>query len=327
MKIGVVGTGMIAKEVLSLLRKCGWEIEALCSTERSRELGAQLCEKYEIHQQFTDFDVFLANCKADAIYIALPNNLHYAFAKKALEAGHNVILEKPMTSRASEAEELAAIAKEKNLFLYEAISTIYLPNHHKIREWLGRIGEVKVVSCNFSQYSSRYDNFKAGIIAPVFDINKNGGTLGDLNIYNLHYIMALFGAPESAEYHCNLERGVDTSGILTLHYPTFQAVAIAAKNCSAPCNYVIQGTKGYISQQTPANRCGAVTLHLNDGTVETFDDSPESRLEAEFCYFANAMEENRLEECYKTLDYSLSVMKVLTKARLEAGIIFPSDKL
>ena len=71
---------------------------------------------------------------------------------------------------------------------------------------------------------------KKGIIAPVFDKNQGGGVLGDLNIYNIHFVVGLFGAPKNSEYYPNIVREVDTSGILILEYDEFKVVCIAAKD-------------------------------------------------------------------------------------------------
>jgi predicted dehydrogenase len=245
--------------------------------------------------------------------------------KKALIARHNVIVEKPVTSNDTEANELAALARDKRLYLFEAISTIYLDNYKKIIEWLPRIGDVRIVSCNFSQYSRRYDAFLDGDILPVFDPNKSGGALMDLNIYNLHYVMGVFGKPNVVRYDANVDSGIDTSGIINLDYGSFKAVCVAAKDCAAPARYVIQGTKGYISQESPANFCGAVTLHLNDGTEETYDGSPECRLESEFKFFADTIRNENLDLCYEKLSHSLRVCSVQTEARRDAGVLFPAD--
>ena len=125
----------------------------------------------------------------------------------------------------------------------------------------------------------------------------------DLNLYNLHYLLGLFGEPKTVHYLPNIERGIDTSGILTMDFGGFKAVRLAAKDCAAPANYVIQGTKSYIRQTTPANFCMEVTLHLNDGTEETFNEEPNSRLEPEFRAFAKAIDTNDKAFCYEMLDW------------------------
>lgn len=325
-KLGVVGTGTIAKEVIPLLKDWGWEAAALCGTPRSKAEVERLCAEYGIPAAYCDYAAMLAETALDAVYIAVPNFLHYGFIKQALESGKNVIVEKPMTSNDREARELETLAKERNLYLFEAITTVYLPNYLKTKAWLDRIGDIKIVSCNFSQYSRRYDAFRNGEVLPAFDPAKSGGALMDLNLYNLHYLLGLFGEPKSVRYAANIERGIDTSGILTLDYGRFQAVSIAAKDCAAPCSYTIQGTKGYIEMETPANFCLGVKLHLNDGTEEAFSENPASRLEPEFRYFAKEIASGEHNSCYERLAHSLAVSKVQTEARLGAGIRFPADE-
>lgn len=326
MKIAAAGTGMIAKEVLPQLAGWGWELESICSTPRSKATAEQLSRQCGgTARVYTDFITMLDSETVDAVYLAVPNHLHHWYAKTALMKGVNVIVEKPITSNDREATELAELARSKNLFLYEAISTLYNENYRRIRELLPRLGDIRIVTCNFSQYSSRYDRFLAGEHFPVFDAAMSGGAMMDLNLYNLHYLMGLFGVPRSASYLPNIVDGVDTSGILTLDYGRFQAVSIAAKDCGAPCSYTIQGTKGYIHQLTPANTCGEVLLHLNDGTEERFDFSTPSRLEPEFRHFAKEIQDGDLNACYRTLDHSLDVCRVQTEARKGAGIYFPAD--
>ncbi len=325
MRLGIVGTGAIVKEVLPQLSRWGWKAAALCGTSRSRDAVRTLCRENQIEEAYFDYAAMLAEARIDTVYIGAPNFLHYHFAMQALEAGRHVIVEKPMTSNCREAEELAALAKKRGLCLFEAVTTVYQPNFAVIKGLLSRIGRIRVVSCNYSQYSRRYDDFREGRVLPAFDPEKSGGALMDLNLYNLHYLLGLFGEPRDIKYHANVERGIDTSGILTLDYGDFQAVSIAAKDCAAPKNYVIQGTEGYILQDTSANLCGAVTLHLNDGTEELYDENPSSRLEAEFLSFARQIASGDRTACYQMLEHSLKVSRSLTQARLSAGIRFPSD--
>lgn len=169
--------------------------------------------------------------------------------------------------------------------------------------------------------------FVVGKRPPVFDPTKAGGALMDLNLYNVHWLLGLFGSPEQVRYLANVERGIDTSGILFLKYPSFQAVSMAAKDCGAPNRYLIQGTEGYLLQTTSANVCGAVTLHLNNGSEKTFHTPVTHRMEMEFQTFARQMQAGDLGGCYQALDHSLEVSRILTQARLSSGIYFPADKI
>ena len=325
MKLGIVGTGMIVNMVGSHLEEWGYDVVAVCGTPQTMDQVQKIAAEHDA-AGFEDYAALLATEDVDTVYIAVPNFLHFGFVKQALEAGKHVIVEKPVTSNSAEAEELSALARERGLLLYEAISTVYLPNFSKIKELLGRIGDVKVATCNYSQYSSRYDAFRAGQVLPAFDPAKSGGALMDLGLYNLHYLLGLFGEPKGVAYAPNIERGIDTSGVAVLDYGTFRAVSVAAKDCAAPARCTIQGTEGYIIQETPANNCGPVTLHLNDGTEETYALNPELQWESEFRAFATGIDTNDLEGCYRALDHSLAVSRTMTKARLEAGIRFPADE-
>lgn len=325
MKLAIAGTGMIVREALSGLRQWGWEPAAICSTPRSGEKARALAEQHGCPAVYTDYPAMLRETEADAVYLGVPNALHFAMASQALEAGWNVIVEKPLASNLREAQALAALAREKGLFLYEAITTVYQPDYAALRENLHRVGTVKLVTCNFSQYSSRYDAFLRGETAPVFDPARSGGALMDLNLYNIHWLLGLFGPPEQVEYHANMDRGVDTSGAALLRYPGFQAVSLAAKDCGAPARYTVQGTRGCLFQDTPANLCGAVTLRLNDGAEERFHTPTRHRMEREFQVFARAIADRDLAHCYAALDGSLAVSRVLTQARQSAGIRFPAD--
>ena len=105
----------------------------------------------------------------DTVYVAVPNSLHFSISKEALEAGKNVICEKPFVATVDEARELKAIADQKKLIIIEAITNIYLENFKFIEENLDKIAPIHVVNLNHTQYSSRYDAFLAGDIQPAFD--------------------------------------------------------------------------------------------------------------------------------------------------------------
>ena len=326
MKLGIIGYGMIVKEFLPYLQKLDEvDIIAILGKESSQKKVQELCDTYQIPLATSNFEEFCTS-GIDTVYIAVPNFLHFDYCKKVLEQGLHVIVEKPITSNDTEANELATITKSKKLFLFEAITTLYLGNYKKVQEWLPLIGNIKLVQSQFNQYSSRYDAFLAGEILPVFDPQKSGGALMDLNLYNLHYVMGLFGEPLDVTYYANIERNIDTSGMLVLKYPNFVASCIAAKDSKGICGGMIQGTKGCIRTINPPNSVGKTILELNDGTTKEYDDGMEkSRMIPEFKTFIQAINEKDFDFCYQQLDKSIAVSRIQTKARKKAGIVFPVD--
>ena len=328
MKLGIIGSGTIVQEFLPELVKLeGVEIVAIQGVKDRMEQVWNLCRLYGFPNAVSDFDE-LCKTGIDTVYIAVPNDLHFSYCRKALEKGLNVIVEKPIASNWYEAKLLQQKADENKVFLFEAITTLYLPNYLKIKEWLPRIGTIKIIESHYSQYSRRYDAFCKGVVLPAFDPAKAGGALMDLNLYNLHFVMVLFGLPEEYKYYANIEKNIDTSGTLVLKYPSFLAVCTAAKDCKGLSGSVIQGTNGFIRTTYPPNLIGQVLLELNDGTIETFDDGSASlRLIPEFKAFIKAIEENDDQFCYQQLRKSLDVSEIQTKSRREAGIDFPADFL
>ncbi len=71
----------------------------------------------------------------------------------------------------------------------------------------------------------------------------------DLGVYNVSYIVGLFGS-RIRWYTANMERGIDTSGVLTMEYRSFKAVSINAKDCAAPARYH-SGHEGLSAAENP----------------------------------------------------------------------------
>lgn len=302
-------------EVVGLLARTG-------SLERARGLAARTGVAL-----VTDSLDALCAAGIDTLYVAVPNAAHVAYVREGLERGLHVVVEKPMTSTVDEALALRALAAERGRFLFEAITTIHLAAFRQVRDWLPRIGDVKLVQSQYSQYSRRYDAFRAGEVPPAFDPQQSGGALMDLGLYNLHFVLGLFGEPEHAAYTPNMERGIDTSGVLVLRYPGFVATCTQAKDSAGPQGGLIQGTAGRITTSASPNLVGAVTLELADGTVETADDGlAGDRLATEFRAFVRAVAEDDRASAAAWLDRSVAVSRVQTAARLTAGIRFPADR-
>ncbi|MBO4402031.1 MAG: Gfo/Idh/MocA family oxidoreductase [Selenomonadaceae bacterium] len=331
MRMGILGSGMIVQDLLTTIDRLNLEYTAILGTERSREHVEGLASKYGLQKTYYDYDELLADENLDTIYVALPNFLHYPFAKKALLADKNVIVEKPVVTNYEEFTDLKSIADARGKILLEAMTVHYLPAYLSIRADLAKLGDIKIVSMNYSQYSSRYDKFKAGEILPAFDPKKAGGALMDINVYNLHFVIGLFGAPKSFSYSANIERGIDTSGVMVLDYGNFKAVCVGAKDCQAPTFSTIQGDKGNIVIQIPTNRISEYSIAFSAGNysetereVKNFDDGAH-RMIHEFKTFIDIIDGKDFARANKLLETSGIVSKILHEGREQVGIKFAND--
>ncbi|MGY1576881.1 Gfo/Idh/MocA family protein [Pediococcus pentosaceus] len=321
MKLGIVGAGMIVKDFLTmtpLLPEI--ELKAITGTPHGIDNMEKLQMQYGIDRVYTDIDECLTNEEIDTIYVAVPNHLHFAFAKKALEAGKNVICEKPFTLNLAELEESAELAQTKQLFLLEAITNQYMMNYQKIKEAVPTLGEIKVVECNYSQYSSRYDALKAGEVLPAFNPKFGGGALMDINIYNIHFVVGLLGAPSSVKYLANIEKDIDTSGVLILNYPDTKVICIGAKDSTATIRSTIQGTKGSVIVNGATNVLDNFDIESKAG-VKNFDFKQNShRMYEEFKAFQQIIAEKDLKEATLRLQHSEEVLRVVEQALADAHI-------
>lgn len=330
MKLGIVGSGGIVKDVLIALKPINTiEIQAIWVRPQSEAKGQALAQENNIPQVYTDYEAFLKQADIDTAYIGLVNSAHYEYAKRALLAGHNVIVEKPFGSNLREVQELVHLAKEKNLFLWEAVSLLHMPNFRKLQELLPKLGPIRMVQANYSQYSSRYDKYLAGTVLPAFDPQLSGGALYDINIYNLNLIIGLFGMPNSLIYQAHKGfNGIDTSGVVLMSYPEFQALAIGAKDSGSPSTCLIQGEKGWLKIETAPNQLEKIACQIRgeDNIQEYALNQYPHRLSHEFAAFAAMLANKDFAARDLYLNISLQVAEAAEKARKQAGICFPADQ-
>ncbi len=329
MNIGILGSGMIVNGALyTMMSMQDVKCTALYVRESSREKGEKLQSQFHFDTLYTDMEKFFADESFDMVYVGVINSLHYDYVKRSLEHGKHVICEKPFTSTAAEARELRDLAKAKGLMLFEAIMLRYSANYDSIRTHLTDLGDIRMVQCNYGQYSSRYDKYLAGEVLPAFDPKYSGGALYDINIYCIHFTIGLFGKPESAVYYPNIGfNGIDTSGVMILDYGTFKAVCMGAKDSNSQSFISIQGEKGYINMMNIPSAMTDIKLIRNKQEPEVIDvESVKNPMQKEF----ERINELYLAKDYDTvnayLDASVTVMEVVEEARKNAGIMFACDE-
>lgn len=321
MRIATIGTGFIVEQFINdALTVEGVSFEAVYS--RDLEKGKQFAEPFGIKKVYDDLDEMLQDEAIDFVYIASPNSLHYPQAMNAMEHGKHVIVEKPFAGNQVRAQELVRKAKEKNLFLFEAICNIHMPNFKFIEDNLDKLGQIKLVQCNFSQYSSRYDALLEGNVTNVFNPKFSGGALADINIYNLHFVIRLFGKPNKTHYIANQhENGIDTSGIVTLEYDDFKVVCSGAKDSASENFGQIQGVNGHIYVNNSVSTMDSVKLLTKDTDVE-YNSHLEPRLHYEVARFKEIYNAQDYEACHELLEHSILVVEVAETARRKIGMFF-----
>lgn len=321
MNLGAIGTGAITKSMLKEFQRSEvLRCTAICS--RKEETGRAMAEEFGLEKVYTSLDTMLADPAVDIVYVASPNSIHYRQTKAALLAGKHVICEKPFAPTVAEVDELVALAKERQLFLFEAITTAHHPNYPVIREGLEELGKLKMVMCTFCQYSSRYPALLAGKASPVLDHGYAGGALMDINLYNIHFVVGLFGPPVSVRYFANRhETGVDTSGMLVLEYPGFLCQCVGAKDCAARNGVQIVGENGYIHVTPSSSNCQSVVLNLRGHEPKQWDHM-ENPWYYEVQDIGRLILEGDKEACYRALETTRNVVEVLEKARQYAGFPF-----
>lgn len=328
MKIGILGSGMIVASALDAINSMkNVECMALWHREVDSEGATSLQNQYNIPKLYTDIDEFLKDDSFDVVYVGLINSLHYEYTKKAIEANKNVICEKPFTPTYRHGKALVELAKEKNLFLFEAIMLRYADNYEEIARHLNELGEITLIQCNYSQYSSRFDKYLKGIVLPAFSPELSGGSLYDINLYCIQFTIGLFGKPEKVHYMANIgHNGIDTSGILCMDYGKYKAICVGAKDSDSPARCTIQGHKGYIDMLSLPGKVEHVNLHLKGQEPRCIDikDLGNPMLN-EFNKIDQIINNKDYDRCYQYMDITLDVMKVLEDARMDAGIHFNAD--
>lgn len=326
-RLGTIGSGFIVHNILDAVAKVEG-IRCIAVYSRTQEKGQSLAEKYGVEKVYTDMDAFLADDEINCVYVASPNLLHYEQAKSALLAGKHVLCEKPFCSKFVHAKELVDIAKEKRLFLMEAVPTTYLPNYLILKEAIGKLGKIKLVQGNFSQYSSRYDAFLRGENPNIFNPEFAGGCLMDINFYNVYLNVALFGKPKNTVYFPNIAKNVhiDTSGVLIMQYDDFVTTNTGAKDTWGENFYLIEGEKGYIYAEGGSCSLRNLRVVTKEKEESFWGQNDEERWDYEMKYLTELLLAEDYDKLCKKLEITLDTVEVMENARKEAGIYFPGDE-
>ena len=325
-RFGTVGTGNITHKFLMAALNCeGFALAAVCSRDAQR--GAALAEEYGAPRVFTSIEEMASDDSVDAVYIASPNAFHFPQAKRFLENGKHVLLEKPFTSNAAEAEELFRIADGHGVMLAEAIRSAAMPGFLAIREHMHKLGRIHGVYSAKCQYSSRYDSFREGSIANAFRPELSNGALMDIGRYAVCPVVGLFGEPERimASAHF-LHTGVDAFGTALLSYGEAEAVLMYSKVSDSELPFEIQGENGILTAEDVYEFRNA-RISYRDGSAE--DIAPlqeELPMSYEIKEFLKCVRAGSLESEVLSRKQTLQSMRVMDEIRRQTGLSYPADR-
>lgn len=224
---GVIGPGGIANRFAGALAAVpGARLAAVFARDAAKG------QAYAAHWQrdgvsarvTTDLADLLADADVDAVYIATPHSNHGEYIRAALLAGKPVLCEKPLVTTQAEARTLVDLAREKGVFLMEALWTRFLPAYDLAGRWLreGAIGELRAMQSSFC-FASVYDPLHR-----QWNPALAGGSLWDIGIYNLavtRWVLQQMNdgvCPEPVSMDVSAKiapTGVDAAVNVTLHFP------------------------------------------------------------------------------------------------------------
>ncbi|MFV0464534.1 MAG: glycerophosphodiester phosphodiesterase family protein [Lachnospiraceae bacterium] len=242
--IGIVGSGRIAPRFLAESKfVSGVYIRGVYNPHR--ESAQRFEQEHEVQGFYGEFSDFLK--EIDAIYIASPNETHYDYCVAALLHGVHVLCEKPLVFQKREAEELFALAAEKDLILMEGIKTAYCPGFSQLLNVVksGKIGEVRDVEACFSRL------VEPGTREAVD--SEYGGAFLEYGSYTLLPILKLLGSNYRKVEIDSIfaDNGIDEYTKIHIGYESSFALSKTGVAVKSEGQLVIAGTKGYILAESP----------------------------------------------------------------------------
>lgn len=322
---GILGTGMIAHKFAEGLRVLPDAVLTAVGS-RSQAAADRFGDAFDVPHRHATYQDLASDPEVDVIYVSSPHPMHKEDALLCLEAGKAVLCEKPFTMNSQESEAVIRAARERGLFLMEAMWTRYLPAVVRARQLLaeGVIGEVRMVQADFG-FRAEVDP-KHRLLNP----DLGGGALLDVGIYTVSLASMVFGQ-QPAEINSQVylgSTGVDELSGTIFRYPAGQiAVLSSSLQINTPHDAVIIGTKGSIRIH-PSFWC-------TDGMTLTLDGQPEQvmnlpRVGNGYNYEAAevmaCLRAGKRESEVMPLDETLAIMQTLDRIRALWGLKYPTEK-
>ena len=323
---GILGCGRIARKFAADLRLVA-DAELTAIASRNQDTLELFAEDFPCKHLHNSYEGLVTNKKVDVIYVATPHSHHYEHTMLCLNHNKAVLCEKAFAINSRQAIEMVKIAREKKVFLMEALWTKFLPHYKKLQELLQQktLGDIKSVLVNFGF------NTSGNPAQRLFDPSLGGGTLLDIGIYNVFITISILGKPDSIEATMTpSSTGVDEQIAVLFKYNNgAMAQLFSSFVTNLPTQAEINGTGGSITLTTRFYEPSA-TIQLSKKIPYEREIIPVEK-EAGFGY---QYEARHVNECLKkgltespvmTHADTLLLMEILDRIRMKAGIKYPVD--
>ena len=323
LRVGIVGAGWIAEKAaitLNGLAKC----EAYAIASRSKEKAEAFAEKWKMRKAYGSYSELIADPSVDLVYVATPHSHHYDVTREALLADKPCLVEKAFMANHRQAEEIVDLARERKVFLAEAIWTRYQPAVKMVRDLIssGRIGTPRLVTATLG--------YSMGDKPRIMRADLCGGALLDLGVYALNFVRMMFDADivRITSQCVKSQTGMDLTNAMTL---TLSDGVLCNLQSSAACvgdNIgVIAGTDGNLIIDN-INNPQTITMNGPDRTyIETIRVPKQiTGYEYQFIACRQALIDGLLEPKEMPLEETLYIMQLMDGLRKEWGVKYPMDE-
>ncbi|HEX3008283.1 MAG TPA: Gfo/Idh/MocA family oxidoreductase [Bacteroidales bacterium] len=242
-KWGILGTGNIAHQFARGL-KYSKNAELFAVGSRNNEKAKIFATTFAVPNAYGSYNDLVNDADVDVIYIATPHNLHFENTMMCLEHGKHVLCEKPFAVNTKEVQKMIDTAREKNLFLMEALWTRFLPHIEKAKELIasGAIGELKLIKADFG-FQTPYNEQSR-----IFNKQLIGGSLLDVGIYTIFFSLFFAGKPKQIKAVAGMgPTGIDHNCSMSFLYESdLVSVLYSSVVAQTGATAEIHGTKGKI---------------------------------------------------------------------------------
>ena len=323
-RIGIIGAGWIAEKMTQAIAPLK-DIEVYAIASRSIQKAESFAKEYNIPKAYGSYAEMVTDPQVDLVYIATPHSHHFEHSMLALESGKPVLVEKAFTANAAQAEKLIQIAKDKGLFITEAIWTRYMPLSHKVKEIMesGIIGEPRIITATLCYMMENKER--------IVRADLCGGALLDLGVYALNFARMYFGTDiVRTVSNCHLgPTGMDMHESISLSFADGRMANLqSGALCLNDRQGIISGTEGYIRIDN-INCPESIEVWRNYELVQKFEKPADmvNGYEYQVIECKRCIEKGLTESPMMPHEETVSIMKQMDSLRKEWGVRYPFDDI